>query len=368
MFFLPGQITRYVTTRSLMGVLTALFVLSALIVLINFVELSRTTSGAHGGEASASEVIGLALLQSPGVILRILPFTFLFGVLGAFMSLNRRSELVALRAAGVSAWRFVTPAAVLAALVGVLTVAAFNPLAAAMTSQFERVKAELTRTPTSSSDQPVWLRQGDRRQQIVIRALSNAGPGVHLKGVSMFVNAVEPDGRLRFVRRIEASDAVLQHNTWTLTGVREFTPGGVGVAGGTLQMRSTLSESTALERFTANTAIAFWTLPGLIARTESAGISSTIYRLQFQQLLATPLLYAGMAMLAAAFSLRLLRLGGLVQLAATGVALGFVFFFFNEMCSALGRSEALPVTAAAWAPPALALLAAVTLLCFTEDG
>lgn len=366
--FLPSQITRYVTARSLMGVLTALFVLSALIVLINFVELSRTTSGARGGEASASEVIGLALLQSPGVILRILPFTFLFGVLGAFMNLNRRSELVALRASGVSAWRFVTPAAVTAALIGVLAMAAFNPLAATMTSQFERMKTELTRSPNTPNNQPIWLRQGDKRQQIVIRALSNVGPGVHLKGVTMFVNAVEPDGRLRFVRRIEASDAVLQHDTWTLSNVREFTPGGIGVAGGTLQMRSTLSEATALERFTANTAIAFWTLPGLIARTESAGISATIYRLQFQQLLATPLMYAGMAMLAAAFSLRLLRLGGLVQLAASGVALGFVFFFFNEICSALGRSEALPVTAAAWAPPALALLAGITLLCFTEDG
>lgn len=366
--FLSGQVTRYIVTRSLMSVLTALFVLSALIVLINFVELSRTTSGAHGGEAAASDVIGLALLQSPGVILRILPFAFLFGVLGAFMGLNRRSELVALRAAGVSAWRFVTPAAVMAALIGVLTMVAFNPLAASMTSQFERVKSELTRTPGAPDNQPIWLRQGDKREQIVIRAVSNAGPGVHLKGVSMFVNAVERDGRLRFVRRIEASDAVLKKDTWTLSNVREFSPGGLGVAGGVVQMRSTLSEATALERFTANTAIAFWTLPGLIARTESAGISSTLYRLQFQQLLATPLMYAGMAMLAAAFSLRLLRLGGLVQLAASGVALGFVFFFFNEVCSALGRSEALPVAAAAWAPAALALLAAVTLLCFTEDG
>lgn len=363
----PSQVTRYVTIRTLIGVLGALLILSALIVLINFVELSRTTGG-RSGDASAGDVVGLALLQSPGVILRIVPFAFLFGVLSAFMGLNRRSELVALRAAGVSAWSFVAPAALSAAVIGAVVVVAFNPLAASMTSQFERVKADLTRSPGATEDQPIWLRQGDKNQQIVIRAKANAGPGVHLKGVSMFVNAIEPDGRLQFQRRIEATDAVLAHGAWTLTGVKDFSPGGLGANAGTLQVRSTLSETTALERFTANTAIAFWSLPSLISRTEAAGITATIYRLQYQQLLATPLMYAAMATLAAAFSLRLLRLGGLVQLAASGVVLGFVFFFFNEICSALGRSEALPVVAAGWAPPLLALLAGVTLLCFTEDG
>ena len=367
MRLLPGMVTRYVTVRTMMGVVGALAVLTALIVLVNFVELSRTTGG-RSGDASVSDVAWLALLQSPGVILRILPFAFLFGVLSAFMNLNRRSELVALRAAGVSAWRFVTPAALAAALVGVLAVVAFNPLAASMTAEFERAKSELTKSPGATADQPIWLRQGDNRQQVVIRARSNAGPGVHLKGVSMFFNTIEAGGELRFVRRIEASDAVLKGSTWTLTGVKEFTPGGLGSAAGTVQLHSTLSETNALERFTANTAIAFWSLPSLITRTEAAGISATIYRLQYQQLLATPLMYAAMAMLAAAFSLRLVRLGGLVQLAASGVVLGFVFFFFNEICSALGRSEALPVVAAGWTPPLLALLAGVTLLCFTEDG
>ena len=92
------------------------------------------------------------------------------------------------------------------------------------------------------------------------------------------------------------------------------------------------------------------------------------YRLRLQQLLATPLLFAAMTILAAAFSLRLMRLGGLAVIAIAGVGLGFVVFFFNQICGALGRAEVLPPFVAAWAPPILALLAAVTLLCYTEDG
>lgn len=366
MRLLPTQISRYVTVRTMAAVGIALLVLSSVIVLSNFVELSRSVNPAWG-DVPASTLLGLALLQSPGVILIVMPFAFLFGVLTAFMNLNRRSELIALRAAGVSAWRFVTPAAVAAALIGVLTMTALNPIASQMSASFTRLRSQVLDGP-GGSDKTIWLRQGDRHRQIIIRARSNQGPGVHLKGVSLFINTVMPDGRLQFTERFEAGDAVLKHKTWTLSGVRSYGPGALGVSVPKLELPSDLSEHTALERFSAANAIPFWALPEMIARTEAAGISATAYRLQLQQLLATPLMYAAMAVLAAAFSLRLLRLGGMARFAGSGVALGFVFFFFNQLCSSLGKSDVLPPSVAAWAPPVMALLLGITLLCYTEDG
>ena len=75
-----------------------------------------------------------------------------------------------------------------------------------------------------------------------------------------------------------------------------------------------------------------------------------------------------MALLGAAFSLRLVRLGDLAAMVGAGVTLGFVLFFIDEFCGALGTAEVIPATLAAWSPPVLALLAGVTLLCYTEDG
>ena len=51
-----------------------------------------------------------------------------------------------------------------------------------------------------------------------------------------------------------------------------------------------------------------------------------------------------------------------------GVALGFVMFFFNQFAGALAKADIIPLFAAAWAPAVVALLAGVTLLCYTEDG
>jgi lipopolysaccharide export system permease protein len=135
-----------------------------------------------------------------------------------------------------------------------------------------------------------------------------------------------------------------------------------------LSIRSTLDSEAAVERFASPEAIAFWRLPAAIKQTEDSGFSAAGYRLRFQQLLATPLMFAAMAVLAAAFSLRLVRLGGLAGLVGAGVALGFVVFFFNQFSGALGKADIIPLFAAAWAPVVVALLSGLTVLCYTEDG
>ena len=365
--FRLGHIERYVLASSLVGVAAALGVISFVIVLIDFVELSRTV-GVRARDSSVLDVFGLAALQSPAVILLLLPFAFLFGVLFAYMNLNRRSELIAMRAAGISAWRFILPAAMAAAVIGLFTVIFLNPIASRMDGEFQRRQARMMEGYLPTAPKAIWLREGDGRNQIIIRAGHQEGPGVRLLDVTMLVYRREGDGSLRFTRRIDADEARLQNGRFTLIGVRAATPGSLAVRFNRVTVPTSLDMTAALERFAAPRAVPFWALPATIAMTERSGFSATVYRLEFHQLLATPLMFAGMSVLAAAFSLGMLRLGGLTGLAAAGVSLGFLFFFLNQLCTSLGRAGVIPPSVAAWTPPALALLAGFTLLCYTEDG
>ena len=364
----PGRIERYVLGRTLAGVGAALAVIASVILLVQFVDLSRTVG--VRADVGAEDILGLTLLKSPSVIQVLLPFAFLFGGIGAFVGLNRQSELVAMRAAGVSAWRFILPAAVAAFVLGLLAIGALNPLAAAMSARFEIERASMMENYLGDTPKDIWLRQGDERTQMVIHAKSRdtvAGE-VRLRGVSLFIYQKSNRGPPAFKRRLEATEAVLRPGFWELKDVREASAGESTVRSDSLSLRSTLDEEAAMERFASPEAIAFWKLPAAIKATEQAGFSASGYRLRFQQLLATPLLFAAMSILAAAFSLRLARLGGLAGLAGAGVALGFVVFFFNQFSGALGRADIIPLVAAAWAPAVVALLSGLTLLCYTEDG
>lgn len=363
-----GRIERYVLVRTLASLAGALAVIAAVVALVDFVDISRTVGVRT--DIGFGQLVFLTLLRSPSTMLALTPFVFLFGTLAAFVALNRRSELIAMRAAGVSAWRFIFPAAGAAILIGILVVTVLNPLAAAMNATFENNRAGMMETYLKDAPQPLWLRQGDGRNQIVIRALSRdrVDGSVRLKGVSLFIFAPDLTGGMTFSRRIEASEARLMSGFWRLTGVREASPGAGAIQSESLSIPSTLDERSASERFVSPDAIAFWRLPKAIADSERAGFAAVTYRLRLQQLFATPLLFASMSVLAAAFSLRLMRLGGLAALAGSGVALGFVFFFFNQLCEALGKAEVIAPFAAAWTPPLMALLCGFTLLCYTEDG
>jgi len=343
-------------------------VIGAVIVLVQFVDLSRQVG--VRADVGAAQLFGLTLLRTPSVVQILLPFVFLFGVIAAFVGLNRKSELVAMRAAGVSAWRFIMPSALAAFVAGVLTVTALNPLAATLNSRFELERARMMEDYLPGAPRDVWLRQGDDDNQIVIHAKARdmrAGV-VRLTGVSLFVYQKDERGRPIFRRRLEAREARLMPGFWQLNDVREATAGENSVHSDSLSIRSTLDAESAMERFAAPDAIAFWRLPAAIRLTEQAGFSASSYRLRFHQLLATPILFAAMATLAAAFSLRLARLGGLAGLAGAGVALGFLVFFLNQFAGALAKGDIIPLAAAAWSPPIVALLSGLTLLCYTEDG
>jgi len=365
--FRLGRIERYVLIQQFRALGVALAVIAALVMLIDFVEISRSVGG--DADLPALRLLGLMLMKSPAVIVQLLPFVFLFGTLSAFVSLNRRSELIAMRAAGVSAWRFVLPAAGAALVLGVLTVTAIGPLAASADGLYQRERARISgAVPGAGQQEAIWLREGEDQRQMVIRAGRQDRANARLLDVTFFIYTTDPQGRRAFTERIDAPQASLSAGRWRLINAVGAQTGQRATRYATLDLPSSLADGEAFERFARPESTPFWSLPGQISRIEDAGFSSTAYRLRLQQLLATPLMFAAMSILAAAFSLRLMRLGDLARMAVAAVVLGFAFFFLNQFSSAMGSAEVVPPFLAAWLPAVLTALAAFTLLFYTEDG
>jgi SAM-dependent methyltransferase len=161
----PGALSQTGGTLNVMSMIGIIMLMGLVtkngILLIDFVEVSRTVGGR--GDAGFPKLLWLTLLKAPSTILTLLPFAFLFGTLAAFVGLNRRSELIAMRAAGVSAWRFILPATAAAFLVGAVTVAALNPLTAMLGAQFEQSRDAVLEEFQTSTPKDTWLRQGDIR-------------------------------------------------------------------------------------------------------------------------------------------------------------------------------------------------------------
>ncbi|HJR55922.1 MAG TPA: LPS export ABC transporter permease LptG [Rhizomicrobium sp.] len=354
---------RYLALRFLGGVSMVYGILLALAFCIGVVDLLNRTAGRGVDTAT---VIGMAVLHLPHLGLEMLPFAVLFGGVFSFMRLARSQELVATRAAGISAWDFLLPALVMAVLIGMITVALITPIASRMSAEFASLEARHIKGQASLlavSENGVWLRQGDEREQSVIHAITAIDQGARLEEVVVFLYRGE-----RFSGRIDGTAAQLRDGYWDISDA--WVSGGDGVARHHARYRlaTSLTPNQIQESFTTPAAQSFWQLPGFIRTAEAAGFSPLRYRLYFYSLCALPALFAAMVFMAASFSLRPAREGGLAKAIAFSIAAGFAVYFFERLTETLGRSGAVPVLLAATAPAMASILIGMTLVFSREDG
>src|SRR5262245_34498418 len=218
----PRTIRRYVAKRFLLSIAGAFAVCAALIFMIDMIELLRLSRRAS--ELSMRSLLWMAVLRLPAFTEILLAFAVLVGSIAALLSLNRKSELIVMRAGGMSVWQFLRPGLVVALVLGIAAVAVYNPLAAAARSEAERLIAEAFGKEASllaSSGEGSWLRQDGTDGQSVMNAQAVADQGLSLTGVVVY----QFDGQGRFLERIDAERASLEDGYWQLEKVVVARPG-----------------------------------------------------------------------------------------------------------------------------------------------
>ncbi len=87
-----------------------------------------------------------------------------------------------------------------------------------------------------------------------------------------------------------------------------------------------------------------------------------------QKLISRPFLLASMVLLAAAFSLRFARMGGVQKMVMGGVISGFFLYILSKITDDMSKTELLSPATAAWAPVLIGGLTGFLVLLYQEDG
>jgi lipopolysaccharide export system permease protein len=345
------------------GVFAAMVVVTFL---LDYIELIRR-SGTRM-QATLWVLLEMAALKLPHTAQEVLPFAILFGTMLAFWRLTRNHELVVARAAGVSVWQFLTPALLVALLIGIVAVTMLNPVASLMEAAYEKLESRILRQGSdelSLSGSGLWLRQSDQAGNQVIIHAGKLAPGESLLDtVSVFFF----DNLTRFTSRVDSRMAKLERGDWLLEDGIRWLPDRPPEPFENLHLPTTLTPRKIEEGFASPDTMSFWDLPGFIAMLEQSGFSAQRHRLHFNVLLARPFLFCAMVLVAATFSLRMQRRGGATLMIVCGVVSGFLLYFLSDIVFALGLSAKLPVTLAAWTPTGVSLIFGISMLLHLEDG
>jgi lipopolysaccharide export system permease protein len=346
-------------------------VLAMLVIVLQTLDLLGESGNilAYPGNGEA-QLWHYVALRVPQIVAEFLPFSVLLGTLITLVTLNQGSEVIAMKAGGVSAHQILAPL-VLASFAIAVVAFAFNDRvvtrATATLNAWEAVDyGPVPKTKTGSTD--IWVRQGD--DVIHVGSVTGHGTGVRLTGVTVF----DRDGGA--LKRIFSSAAAVPRLSADRRSVTGWTAANVGVfdvaAGTKAHMprldfgadvnpdQFTLADVSADERSLLD-------LGGAIDDLEAAGRPTGPLETGWWHKLSSPLSSTLMPLLAGVAAFGLARSGALFVRAVIGMVLGFTYFVADNFALAMGNLGAYPPLLAAWAPFLLFLLIGETVLIRTEE-
>ena len=342
----------------------SLAMLGALVIVLMTLDLLGNSGQilAHPGNGDAElwRYVGLRL---PQLVNRFLPFSVLLGTLITLTTLNQHSEVVSMKAAGISAHQIIAPLILAASLFAVVHFAFNERIVTRATAALDAWEAaEWGPVPAGSDVQSnIRLLHGD--DLIFLRRVAGHGDAVVMAGIDIYERE---GGTLR--RIINAERGRRDGSAWMLEGVRLFS-----VDTGQLArlQRLRFGEGITPDQITLAQVDPdeqdFWSLRQSIRDLEAANRSTAMLEANLWRKIASPMSSILMPLLAAIAAFGLARSGQMMARAVIGMALGFAYFVADNFALAMGNFGAYPPLLAAWGPFLLFLLVGEAVLIRTEE-
>ena len=354
---------RYVARTFALRIAVVLVTILALLQVMDVIgESNRILAAPGAGEADLWRYAGLRL---PVLLSQFLPFTVLIAALITFGSFAATSQVVVMRALGLSPHQILAPVLAVGALCGVfhfiwnegLAMPAAARLAAWQAGGYgargaERpVGAGTTWVATPEGVIRARVRQSDGGLELADVAICSTGATGQLTKVTLAEGGFLGDDGVGALRGARAIDLAV--------GDAREAP------------RVSWSPGVRPEHFLYRPAVAeetsFAGLQASIRAAADIGRDTRTLSAELHHKLARPFASLLMPLLGALAAFGLARSNTVLTRAAVGLVLGFGFFIFDNMMRSMARAGELPPMLAAWTAGVLFLLVSETMLFRSEQ-
>ncbi len=342
---------RYLASEVLKAALLAVLALTALDAFFGLIVELEDIGRRDYGLGDAFAYVGMTL---PRRVMEVLPTGALIGCLLGLGGMAARSELVAIRAAGVSVGRIAWGVAK-AGLVLVVAAALIGEFVAPWSETFATNLRTTAQRDVGHGGQHhgVWLRDG--RDYVHI---GYAYPDGELLNVSLYAF----DEARRMTEAAQAPRATLDAGRWTLHEATRSRLGPTGVVGERverLERETRLDPELVLAGMLREENLTASALGRYVAYLETLGEDPRRYRQAFWGKLAAPLQGLVMLLVGLPFAFGSTRNSPLGRRLVIGIVLGLLFLLVSRLFAQAGHAFDIHPVVAALFPSALFLGAAV---------
>lgn len=303
-------------------------------------------------------------LRVPQLVARFLPYSVLLATIISLATLNQNSEVIAMKAAGLSAHQILAPLLITALGVSLVSFAFNESVVTRSTAELSAwERAEYGPLPKEKTVRTsVYFRDGEN--VLAAARLSGSGTAMLMEGVTWYRR--DADGLI--LEEVRSPRATFASPGWLLASPERFDVQGATTAEiePFVVARDLDPAEIAMSRVKADEEDIF-TLHQSIRSMAAAGHQTRELRGQWWHKLTGPMSAFLMPLLGAIAAFGLARSGQLFLRAVIGMALGFAFFVIDNAALAMGNFGAYPPFLAASAPFFLFLLLGETVLIRTEE-
>ena len=323
----------------------------------------------QGKEIVILQVLKIVFYKVPFLAFEFLPFIFLFGAILTFTKMNNNSEFTAIKSAGVSIWTICFPIIIAIGAISIVNMWVFQPVSAIFLGQNHLLQNKhLGRTShrVSLQSNGIWLYdQTNNPQDNKIITLKHVkGENKLLSKVMVYYSGENKDFTTSYV----AESALIEGSELILNNLMKYTPGSEAIHYDKLILPTSLQLQQIQEAIPNPDIIPLWDLDKFIDQLKQLGFFSLKHELYYNSMLASPLLYISLVLIALACSLNLPRKGKLGIVFVTGGLIGIGIFFINRMINVLVLTGGLPVIFGVMAPSIAYILISFAILIHSEEG
>ena len=349
---------RYIGRAVFNGVLGAALVLMTLDTLITFAGETGTIGKAN---YTIWYAMGYVLLSMPQELYQYFPMIALLGTMFGLGMLASHSELIAMRAAGLSIVRItyavLKTGVILAAIVIFIGEVIAPP--AIQYAKFKRVNA-MNQKISLNTDYGLWARDGNTF--IHVRRVETKG---RLVGIDLYLI----DDKQVLQQVISAGYADYQKDHWELQRVTVETISPTRLQkkySNTMEWQSLLNPDVVNVVSVTPENLSVWKLRSYIDYLNENQLDASRYKLTFWTKVVSPLTIAVMIVLAIPFVFGSLRDAGMGKRLVVGFMLGLGFYLFNTLSGQIGLVYNLPAVVSAILPTLLVMVGAMFMLFRTR--
>ena len=349
------SINQYIIKEYIKSLLVVIAVMLSIIILINLLDEFNFFKSKK--DLKFIFFIIFTILKIPNVLISLFPFIILFGGIVFYLKIYNHNEVISLRVMGYSNIQIILIPALTSFVIGYLIIFLIVPFSSSMVKYYEELRSQYNETKNLVfvNETGIWVIDKNEKEKNIIRIEKINKEFSNINQLTIY----NYDLSNNFIKRIDASEAIIKDKNWQLNKVHIITANKKNNKENYLTNYNYISNINIneLKNVYKNTdTVSLLDINKEMLILEDKGYSTLDLRIRYQKLISLPIYLLAMSILSGLMIINLGKTSNYLKYGTFGVLISIIIYFLNDLSITIAKSAIISVDFSVWIPIFLIIL------------